>query len=321
MHPYSQVVILDELSISDDDLEKIGHGQTTEIEESISDDDLEKIGHGQTSETEETLAWLADNTAMTLAALSSSSLLDRVTAADVSAVSETELDEMITRTGFEAVTLKHIMRSSQNIASATSLDSVNQAQTVLVIKPLIAPGGSSTVPGARPRAMVYKYTDDVDYSKLARFVTQHLRTVDTERLKCVVLTAEMISPRKLSVELRKRGVTPSCYDGGVEMFYYGGRPEYREGGAGDGGDPELTAWLRAEAGVLVTHEQQFRGCEADTVIFVTTEWAGYISGNRSPVTRAVAGLLLVTSDYDLRVRELRRDWDVEIVEPGAGERQ
>ena len=39
------------------------------------------------------------------------------------------------------------------------------------------------------------------------------------------------------------------------------------------------------------------------------------------MTRAVAGLLLVTSDLRLRVPELRRDWDVEIVEEGAGERQ
>ena len=264
-----------------------------------------------------------DDTAMTPAALSFSSLLDRVTC---DAVSETELDEMITRTGFEAVTLKHIMRSSQNIASATSPDSFNhQAHpgSSVRIHPSISPGSSSTVPGARPRAMVYKYTPDVDHSKLARFVTQHLMTLDTERLKCVVLTDERISPRKLSKKLRQRGITPSCYDGGVEMFKYGGRPEYREGGAGDGGEAELSAWLRAEAGVLVTSEHQFRGCEADTVIFVTTDWGGYISttSRRSPVTRAVAGLLLVTGDLDLSVPELRRDWDVEIVEEGAGERQ
>ena len=91
---------------------------------SISYDDLVKMKAGQTTETEETLTWLADNTAMTLAALSSTSLLDRATYD--AAVSETELDAMITRTGFEAVTLKHIMRSSKNIASATSLDSFNQ---------------------------------------------------------------------------------------------------------------------------------------------------------------------------------------------------
>ena len=103
MNPYSQVVIIDELSISDDEKKKMKAGQTTE--------------------TEETLTWLADNTAMTLAALSSTSLLDRAT---YDAVSETKLDKMITRSRFEAVSLKNIMRSSKNIASATSLDSFNQ---------------------------------------------------------------------------------------------------------------------------------------------------------------------------------------------------
>ena len=68
--------------------------------------------------------------------------------------------------------------------------------------------------------MVYKYTYSVDHSKLARFVAQHLRTVDTERLKCVVLTDWQISPRELSEELRQNGITRvSCYDGGVERFY------------------------------------------------------------------------------------------------------
>ena len=54
-----QVVIIDELS--------------------ISYDDKEKMNSGETSELEETLTWLADNTTITLAALSSTSLLDRNT--------------------------------------------------------------------------------------------------------------------------------------------------------------------------------------------------------------------------------------------------
>ena len=96
MHPYLQVVILDELSITYDDLKKIKAGQTTE--------------------TEETLTWLADNTDMTLAALSSTSLLDRYTHG-ILAVSETALDEMIARTGFKAVSLKHMMVQTEHCIS------------------------------------------------------------------------------------------------------------------------------------------------------------------------------------------------------------
>ena len=82
----------------------------------MSADDMKKMQAGKTTELEETLAWLADNTAMTLAALSSSSLLDRVSGYPVS---QTMLDEMITGTGFARFNLSNIMRSSQNIAAAT----------------------------------------------------------------------------------------------------------------------------------------------------------------------------------------------------------
>ena len=96
---------------------------------------------------------------------------------------------------------------------------------------------------------MYKDTrGDVDYNKLAGFVTQHLRTVDTEQIKCVVLTGDGISARMLYSKIN----TPvSFYDGGVEMFNSGDIPEYRVDRASDGGEEELTAWLRAEAGVLV----------------------------------------------------------------------
>ena len=114
----------------------------------------------------------------------------------------------------------------------------------------------------------------------------------------------------------------SLYDGGVEMFNHRDTPKYREDRASDGGEEELTAWLKAEAGVLVTHEVQFRGAECDSVIFVTRGWSGYNSRNsrRSPVTRAVAGLLLITGDRDLSAEKMRKHWEVKILENGAGER-
>ena len=138
MPSFSQVVIIDELS--------------------INNDDKEKIKSGKTSKLEETLAWLADNTAMTLAALSSTFLLDKGTFGTT--VSNTALDEMIARTGFiGSIQLKFIMRSSQNIAAGTSTASVNQTYTrSYKIPGTISPGSSSTVPGTRPRAWVYKHT-------------------------------------------------------------------------------------------------------------------------------------------------------------------
>ncbi len=280
-------------------------------------DDARKMKAGKTKELEETLAWLANNTAMTLAALSSTSLLDRYTG---DAVSQTALDEMIARTGFATARLNNIMRSSKNIAAATSPASVTAAQSGYNVQESISPGSSSTVPGTRPRAWVYKDTDSVDYTKLAGFVTQHLRTVDIKHLKCVVLTHWNVSPQLLCSEMRGSLNTPvRCYTAGVERFNYKGIPEYREGDADDGGEMELTAWLKAEGGVLVTSEQQYRGAEADFVIYVTRHWGGDIGSKRTPVTRAVAGLLMITGDWSLSVQGMRRDWEVQILEEGAGQ--
>ena len=292
MLSFPKVVIIDELS--------------------INEDNRSRIMSGVTSELEETLAWLADNTAMTLAALSSTSLLDT----DTAAVSQTALDAMIARTGFvKSIRLEFIMRSSQKIAAATSPASVNlayDADSNYRIQEKISPGSSSTVPGTRPRALVYEDTPDspdVNYTKLAGFVTQHLRTVDIEQIKCVVLTGLGISARMLSTEIG-RNTPVSLFDGGVETFDYHDTPKYAEVRASDLGEAELTEWLEAEAGVLVTHEMQFRGAECDSVIYITGDWGGHSSiSRRSPVTRAVAGLLLITSDFGLSVPELRRNWD------------
>ena len=301
---------------------------------SVNYDDRKKLKDGKTSEMEKSLTWLRHNTDMTLAALSTTLLLDRINFY-VAEVSQTMLDEMIAKTGFSAVSLKHIMRTSHNIATATTPASVSASQTGHVkIPETISPGSSSTVPGNRPKAWVYKDTNDLDYhKKLAGFVTRHLKTLDTKHLKCVVLTGGNVSARELSSELRERNIHVSCYDNGVDVFDLTGVPEYREGIAGVGGQAELAAWLSAEGGVLVTSERFFRGAEADSVIYITRDWGYFfgirsimkipsirtITSIRSPMTRAVAGLLLITSDLYLNVQELRKHWEVEILEEGAGE--
>ena len=58
----------------------------------LSDEDIKKIIAGETSEMEEILTWLKHNTAMTLAALSSTSLLDRREENDGTDKSKTELE-------------------------------------------------------------------------------------------------------------------------------------------------------------------------------------------------------------------------------------
>ena len=56
-------------------------------------------------------------------------------------------------------------------------------------------------------------------------------------------------------------------------------------------------WLEGEGeGVLVTTARLFRGCEAPAVVWVSRYRYGGWWGRRSATTRAVAALLLITSD-------------------------
>ena len=57
----------------------------------LSDEDMKKINADESSELEEILAWLRHNTTLTLAALSSTSLLDRRQENDGTDISKTEL--------------------------------------------------------------------------------------------------------------------------------------------------------------------------------------------------------------------------------------
>ena len=136
------------------------------------------------------------------------------------------------------------------------------------------------------------------------------------RVKCYLQNATAGA-----TELCSRAV--STYDGGVEIFYSDGAPEYREDSGEDGGRAELTEWLRAESGILVTHAHQYRGCEADAVILVSRDWgdgnyyADYNNSRRSPAARAVCSLAVITSDSglsDQRISRMRIHWDVERID-------
>lgn len=122
---------------------------------SITSDDMEEIQNngGENTEIKRILEWLSVNTKMTLAALSSSSLLDRNWT--VGRNKDKMNFKWLRR--FQTMELKNIMRTSQNIAQATSVKSLNNIQGYKIVRS-IKPGTSSTVPGARPRLMIYKDT-------------------------------------------------------------------------------------------------------------------------------------------------------------------
>ena len=131
---------------------------------------------------------------------------------------------MMRKTEYEVVNLKHIMRSSSKIAEAANPESIKKMVAGNMIQETIKPGSSSTVPGSRPRALVYKHTENVDYDKLADFVRKHLNTMASANIKITVLCDLSISARNLSDKVKNKDMTVICYDGGVEMFKNDGSP-------------------------------------------------------------------------------------------------
>ena len=70
----------------------------------------------------------------------------------------------------------------------------------------------------------------------------------------------------------------------------------------------MEAWLE-RGGVLLTHNMQFRGCEADVVIVVSSYW-GARDVRRSGITRGVASLCLIAPDISVNVDKMRETYNV-----------
>ena len=116
--------------------------------------------------------------------------------------------------------------------------------------------------------------------------------LENNRIKQTVILCDGItSPRQVK-PLLTGDVT--LYDAGVEKFdgytplhYSADIARQRE---------ELITWIYS-GGVLLTHNSMFRGCEAETIVYLAWRW-GAIGGvqTRSGPTRAVSQLCLVTTD-------------------------
>ena len=69
-------------------------------------------------------------------------------------------------------------------------------------------------------------------------------------------------------------------------------------------------WIN-NGGVLLTHDRMFRGCEAETIVFLTQWWGAYgVGQHRSGPTRAVSQLCVVTSDDGIRTDEIKQHFNV-----------
>ena len=150
-------------------------------------EDIVKMSKGKTSELEETLTWIRSNTSLSIVALSSSSLLDGKYYDHP--LSKFDLSNKAEKWGYHCLTLSNVMRSSQNIARATNIEAVmSLSMTGGKIEELVTSGSSSTVPGTRPKAMIYKYTSgSVDYRKLLQYTYTEARNDSIFVVFCIII--------------------------------------------------------------------------------------------------------------------------------------
>ena len=232
---------------------------------------------------------------------STSSLVDDY-AADVR---PGELASLAEEVGFSLVPLLNVMRNSNSISSAVSPENIkikhpNQTYTSPI------PSGdcsSSTVIGPRPSWLMFKCDKSRDFSYrpdhrvIAGCVNQFLK--GREQIKQIaILCDRTVSPRELLPLLTVTGRNILLYDAGVEAFKKIYEPHYYEADLVKQRE-DLVDWLET-GGILLTHDKMFRGCEAETVVFVTDCWGGVFGvQRRGGATRAIADLGLVTDAWVL----------------------
>ena len=181
------------------------------------------------------------------------------------------LQAALSSAGYQPSVLPHVMRNSDNIRAATTVQAAREY--IRYYKPVSVRGwpesGSSTVPGERPQCRLIK-EKEWSMKAVASAVEQYLVTSSHKR--CVVLCSDKyVTKLKLT---------------SPHLLYTG---QQQQQGA-------VERWLEGEGeGLLVTTAHLFRGCEAQNVVWVNR--CGRRRLVRTAATRAVAALLLITSDW------------------------
>ena len=207
------------------------------------------------------------------------------------------------------------MRNSVNITSATSPDSLDKYRDGDSINKSISSGSCSTVIGTRPTCYFYKDSVGVNYEEMARCANKYLE--NNRSKQTVILCNRNISPRQVKMKLKPLLTGDvTLYDAGVEKFDYYNTPLHY--GADIAGQREqVKTWIN-NGGVLLTHDSMFRGCEAETIVFLTQFWGGAVGQTRSGPTRAVSQLCIVTSDYGIKLDEIKQHFNVVDVREDQG---
>ena len=262
----------------------------------LSNDDKEKILQSAESELEKTMKMISDKCCMAWLVIATSSLLDEDGGEDVP---QDRLETLAKNSGFRSAILQKVMRSSSSITSALAPDSLREYNSLTNIYKSISVGSCSTVTGTKPTWYLYQVSDDsqdVNYKVIAGCVNSYLEHNKSDQT--VILCDWNISPRQVKPLLTGE---VTLYDAGVEEFDYSSKPHHYTPDTPRQRE-DLVDWIN-KGGVLLTHDLMYRGCEAETILFISDRWDISIIQDSHWLSTSITALSLVKS-FTVLLRQL-----------------
>ena len=259
--------------------------------------------------------YLKEEFKMALIILSSTSIVDR---ADINKIIPADFASFIERMadiGFNYFELKRIMRYSQSIVSATSVNNINKCLKISAVNETIPSGRGSTVVGLRPICVMYTLkkringNQDAKCEALVRCIGMYFEktriNICQTNLKVVIICGAwtnnlLLLAKKFSVAYEN--VNPYVFDSDHKKFDKSEQDCRRK---------SVQKWLHT-GGLLITSPYDFNGCEADVTIVVGPDFPDRfpIGGHRNVLTRGVAHLCLIMGKSLVNLEEISKFYDV-----------
>ena len=222
-----------------------------------------------------TLQSVFQNSAQSLVALKTASLLDVVMKTDTSQLEfnivPKNLREHIEKhTAFKFCLLSHRMRNCSALSSTPITAAEGGKQTAHDFRPMgmVPESSASTVPGQKPSCIITPTLGEgalTNFNAIQRCTCKALAEVlhiapSTEMKEhVVVLCGELIPPRWVAEDLRNAGYDKCTfmYDAGVDTFCRSKPDVYLT--TIDQQKKDLSRWMSSEGGLLVTHNELYAG--------------------------------------------------------------
>ena len=252
---------------------------------------------------------------------SSTNLVDISDFASKNMINREQFAELMQTVDIKHVNLNKIFRNTMNISNIVPAGQTKKYSSVDRDETTAIDGGQcSTIVGSRPTAVLLSGSDQYNYKLysdiIVKYINNNIGGISVTATRIAILCDKLLEPKQLMTELFTKLGGIKYYDGGVKKFDGDGIPTYDDTNVCYTGD--LESWI-LNGGLLLTHDILFNGAEADTVIFVSSNWGGMTTNIRSGVTRAVSHFCLVCNvavttnvekfSQSFNVEDLRTDQD------------